>query len=277
MVIRTAKRLVGLAPAGLSARAMLMMPPLIAMLSPRHRTRYDLLRRLSPDGPRILSGPFKGMTYLAWSVGSPLLPKIVGTYEMELHSAVEKIIAMNTDAVMDIGSGEGYYVVGLARRLPSARVVGFDIDPMANALCDRLANENSVRNRITLRKWCTADILNEELSRAQRPVVICDTEGAEDEILRPDTAGQLKRASILVELHDPVRPAVSQRIRERFEATHEIETIRQQERLASMLEKGHPDLSNEERLLAMDECRGSGQEWFWMVPKPAGSVSQKAH
>src|SRR4051812_19305855 len=65
-------------------------------------------------GARVLQGPFAGMQYVTESYGSQLVPKLLGSYENELHDLVEQIVAQRPKIVIDIGAAEGYYAVGLA-------------------------------------------------------------------------------------------------------------------------------------------------------------------
>ena len=44
-------------------------------------------------GWRILAGPFAGMHYVGDYAGSLLPPKLLGTYERELHAIVDRLIA----------------------------------------------------------------------------------------------------------------------------------------------------------------------------------------
>jgi hypothetical protein len=52
------------------------------------KNRVDLL--VSKHG--VLDGPFSGMRYVKRAHGSVLLPKLLGTYETEVHSIVLKTI-----------------------------------------------------------------------------------------------------------------------------------------------------------------------------------------
>jgi methylase of polypeptide subunit release factors len=52
--------------------------------------------------------------------------------------------------VIDIGAAEGYYAIGFARRLPAARVIASDLDPVARLLCWLLARRNGVGDRVSV-------------------------------------------------------------------------------------------------------------------------------
>src|SRR5262245_4204461 len=71
-------------------------------------------------------GPFLGLRCINASTGSTIVPRLLGSYEAELHDTIEKLAGRDYRRVVNIGCGEGYYAVGLARRLPSARVFALD-------------------------------------------------------------------------------------------------------------------------------------------------------
>jgi hypothetical protein len=193
------------------------------------------------------------------------LPKLVGTYERELIPAVEAICRAGCDRIVDIGAAEGYYAVGMALRNPGVGIIGFESSAAARSVLRRLARQNGVSGRIELRGRCSFETLLAALDGAARPAVICDCEGAEDELLRPDLVAPLRRALILVETHDGMFVGLARRIAERFAATHEIEVIDSRARSCEDLPPGltlPPDEAGE----AMYENRDLAQ-WFFMTPR----------
>ena len=151
----------------------------------RKRLQHRVIRRI--DRPAMVAqGPFRGMRYVSLSFGSAWLPKLLGTYECELSPAVESICQARCDRILDIGAAEGYYAVGMALRNPGAQLVGFELSRAARSVLRKLARCNGVSGRIKLLGRCTPERLRATLAGAARPAVICDCEGAEDELLRPD-------------------------------------------------------------------------------------------
>jgi methylase of polypeptide subunit release factors len=88
----------------------------------------------------VRSGPFQGMNYRTKQAEGCLVARLLGCYESELHGELEKLISEAPDVIIDIGCAEGYYALGLARRLPRARVYARDTNPRAQILCRQLAN-----------------------------------------------------------------------------------------------------------------------------------------
>ena len=241
------------------------------------RTRFAFYRDLRRNNRRIhqllghprqvLSGPFAGMAYITDSSGSAFLPKILGTYELEIASAVEAIKSTPHDLIVDVGAAEGYYAVGLARSKPDARIVCFEAHKPARYLLKRLAKLNGLHDRIGIQGFCTPANLAVALATAHHPAVVCDCEGGEEVLLDPAAVAALVRAAILVELHEHLVPGIAQRLRERFAATHRIDQFDSRDRAPADLPPGVP-LQGEDVARALSEYRNASNSWYFMTPKP---------
>lgn len=210
---------------------------------------------------QVVAGPFAGMKYFPLSRGSALLPKLLGAYEMELHPAIKTILTKNYTTIIDVGCAEGFYVVGLARQIPGARVHGFDLDRTTLAACQRLAELNQVSERVVLHERCT----HEELTRLvdDRTLIICDCEGFEVELLDPARVPALRHADILVELHDRLVPDASQIVTQRFAASQRVRIFSSCDRDP----KAYPPLASlplSDQRFAVDEFRGGPMEWAFI-------------
>jgi hypothetical protein len=229
----------------------------VASVNARYRQRYPAV---------VTSGPFAGLRYSDEVIQ---VPKLVGTYELELQPALERLIARQPATIINVGAGEGYYAVGLARRLPHARVHAFDINERAQELCRGLATMNEVGDRVTVRGECSPAALA-DLARPDVALVM-DCEGCELALLRPDESPALRRWTILVELHDFLDPATSTIITERFADTHDVDLIEARSRRGLTVEQ-IDFLSAAEREIALEEARPPGMRWADMRPRSAGGV-----
>ena len=229
------------------------------------RRNYYIYSKLGfPD--TVLAGPFNGMKYLPCSVGSSILPKYLGTYEKELWGAIEDICREPRDVVLDVGSAEGFYAVGLTMRLHPQSTHCFDIDHRANRLLDKIASLNHVREHMHIHEGCTVSELESALSGATRPLVKMDVEGFEDELLDPVRVPSLKKAVIVVEVHEALRFGVGKRIEQRFCETHIIEKLGCARRSVADIPPGVA-ISPDDSEFAMDETRTTEVGWFVMQPK----------
>ncbi len=231
----------------------------------QRRKQRELYARLGkPD--RLLGGPFVGMRYLRRATGSAYLPKLVGTYELELLPAIHDILRNPPDLIIDVGAAEGYYAVGLATRLPKVRVIAYDIYKPARYMLRSLAKLNGVLDLIDIRAASTPAALEADLATAVKPVVICDCEGYEDDLLLPTPGSPLARAKVLVELHEMFRPGVGERIRRRFTATHVIQEFDTTDRNEAHM-PGALGLAGEQAKQVMDEYRAASMQWLYMAPR----------
>jgi len=201
------------------------------------------------------------MKYIETASGSALLPKLIGTYEIEIVDAVEKAIARSPILILDIGCAEGYYAVGMAMRLNSAVVIAYDCDPVARNSCKELAQKNGVIGRLSIRGECNWKELNSQLK--QGTLIICDCEGYEWELLDPVRVPMLKYCDMLVELHQKASSEYHSIMNDRFESSHNMEFLyahgRTDEELAKTMVAEWPDA---EKRTACDEMRCNGSMWL---------------
>ena len=238
----------------------------------RNRRREQYSQRLwSVANGKILSGPFKNMKYLAGAVGSSLGPKILGSYESELHPVIETFTKYSFDILVNVGAAEGYYVIGLLIKIPSLRAVAFESDPHGLQLLRELANLNDVSDRLSISGFCAPNDLATSLGESRNPLVIMDIEGAEDTLLEPTKCPALLRASLLVEVHEFLRPGVTDKLLSWFGSTHNIQRIPTVGETGTYLPMV-PGFSWRQIRLLADEMRSARMEWMWITPRVKGNI-----
>jgi len=227
------------------------------------------IRQLMGD-PVVKHGPFKGMRYPGFqSAGSMVWPKIMGSYEQELHPILERLLQTSFTEVIDVGCAEGYYAIGLARALPGAKVFAFDIDPRARQLCADMATLNGVSDRVKVAAACTPDTLR-SFPFSGRGLIVCDCEGYEKTLFDSVNLSNLRGCDILIELHDCHDLSISGYIQQLFAATHHLELISTVDDVFKAIRYDYPetrDLSPELRKEIFAEQRHSAMEWAYLAPK----------
>jgi hypothetical protein len=220
---------------------------------------------IAQDGETVLAGPFEGMLYQG-SDGSAQsrTPRILGTYEQALTPVFAQIIADAPPLIIDIGCGDGYYAVGLALALQQSTVWARDADETAQDQCAALAKLNHVHGRVKVGgKLTHADF---DICRAQHTTILCDIAGSTDSLLDPERAKGLRRADILIEVHQDAQSNLPEIIADRFKDTHHIQIFTQ-----SFSSQSLPDwmagLNDLDRLLALWEWRTSPTQWLWLTRK----------
>jgi SAM-dependent methyltransferase len=175
------------------------------------------------------AGPFAGMkivTDASWGDGI-VIPKLFGCYEQELHSALSRAVARLPTLVIDIGCAEGYYAIGLARLLPKARVIAFDIDPKAQEICRAVASKNGVADRIRVEGECSPNNLAALVAAEDKKLLVVDCEGAERSLLTADVIRQMRNTDVIVECHDFMDAGITSALTGLFAQSHDVERIDQ--------------------------------------------------
>ena len=216
-------------------------------------------------GHTIADGPFIGMKYIPEATGSAFTPKLVGSYEAELFPVIAYARQSKYDAIIDVGCAEGYYAVGLALAFPGTPVFAYDIDPHAQQLCRDLAVLNGVQGRVTILGACgPGDLI---ARRGQRLLLISDCEGYEGELFNCAAAGALANSDVVIELHEPNAPGLTEKITAAFRETHRQE-------LFPVLPRRVRDFPASRKIpfiyrrFAIDELRyKDDQNWLWLRPK----------
>lgn len=230
----------------------------------RWRQQLFVNAYLARHGHRIWSGPFAGMEYVSVATEGALAPRLLGTYESELHPHLAAFARAGLDCVIDVGCAEGYYAVGLARLMPDVTVYAHDIDERARQACGELSARNAVSDRVIVGGEFMPDGF--EAFAGRRVLVMVDAEGAELDILQPDKSPALARMNLIVETHDVYRKDALATLVARFSPTHSILKVTQQPKAFEMPE-WMQNLNHLDQLLAVWEWRLQPTPWLVMTPK----------
>ncbi|PXW69289.1 hypothetical protein C7964_103809 [Loktanella sp. PT4BL] len=214
----------------------------------------------------ITEGPFKGLKlpkFGSWS-DLDIASKIVGAYELELFPAIDDIIQRRPKFVLNVGASEGYYAIGMKRRLPAAQCYTYDIDERSFGILAECAQANNVE--VTrLDSFDYYDPLNTvDPTCHDLGCFIFDCEGFELEILNfPKVVSQ--SSIFLIELHEHIKPGVTEALTDFLRESHELKIIQQIDHSF-----GHyPELEEYDlcqRAILLDEQRGMPMQWLYAIP-----------
>lgn len=229
----------------------------------------EIRKELYPERQPIVvrCGPFRGLQYFDETVWGSITPKWIGSYEAELHPIIGEISRRSHSTIIDVGCAEGYYAVGLARIVPSARIIAFDTDFISRQQARRLAKLNGLEDRVKVGSFCAHQDLD-ALSKGLT-LVVCDIEGFESHLLNPCCAKSLYRSDILVEVHEGSESpaATEQLLLTRFAKSHRIERIAATNRsswIEDNLSSFPKSMGRETLERATEENRAAGRVWLWM-------------
>jgi len=167
----------------------------------RHLAKYrsiQIAQTLTQKfGNVVLGGPFEGMNFLDSVSEGCYVPKLLGIYESELHRYIDEIVMKKPDVIINVGSAEGYYAVGLKRLLPETEIFAFDIDDNAKEKCMELNKINSTK--VIIENEFKPEILND--FKTKKIFIMCDIEGDEINLFNNKNINLYEHAEICMELH----------------------------------------------------------------------------
>jgi hypothetical protein len=228
-------------------------------------TRWVTERCVEEFGLEVQAGPFAGLRYVPELVGrvDALAPKLIGAYERELHQAIRAMVALAAETLVTVGAADGYYAVGFALASPATQVRAYELDAERREGCTLLAEANGVSDRVTVEARCTPELLAE---LAPGACILIDCAGCESELLTEAALPGLRRATLLVELHDGVDKAATGMILRRFSSTHEVELIDGEPR--NVDDFPEPSFLNpRNRQIAIWEFRSRPMRWAILRPR----------
>jgi hypothetical protein len=214
----------------------------------------------------VLQGPMQGLEYVANASEGCLAARLIGCYEQPLLPFVEEAIHTDYINVVNIGCSDGYYAVGMARRMPKSKMWAYDINPAAQDACRELAQKNDVSERIEIGALFGPEDFAQFAN--EKTLVMCDIEGAEQELLDPSLAPDLAGMDIIVESHECIIKGLTQTLLDRFSATHEITLIQNTgQRQFEVLPKNYENWANLDQLVATWEWRSGPTPWMVIKSK----------
>jgi len=242
-----------------------LLSPVIARRSRKHQA--DVLRTLGIEqvsnafiarhGLLVRYGPFAGMTYTPEAARNRLItPKLLGTYECELHDIVGQVQKTPYETIVDVGCGEGYYTTGFATTT-KAKLIAYDAEPREVEFARAMAKANGVGERVKFRQWCSPEELIAIAGKSSRLFVLSDCEGYEIELFSCAAVAALRKADVLIELHGDVK----RELMNRFKGSHELRVI-EFDRTNRGNRPELEEMSPSDRERAVDECRFP-QEWLF--------------
>lgn len=218
---------------------------------------------LQQQGTEVMQGPLQGLDFLSQSAEGCHIAKLLGSYEQPLQPYIEQAIVASYPVILNIGCAEGYYAVGMARRMPATRVLAFDLNTTAQMACRDLAAKNQVADRVVIGGlFQPQEFAN---YAEQRVLVLCDIEGAEKELLDPQQSPALADMDLIVESHECLVPGITQMLVDRFAETHVITLVEDNgQRQLNTAPAWFKQLAHLDQLLATWEWRSGPTPWLVM-------------
>lgn len=220
----------------------------------------------------VLNGPFKGLKF-------PPVPtlighynysaQVLGTYEKEIQPCLNEIIEKigEFQNILNIGSGGGYYAVGLALHSLKDNVVAIDHSDFSNKFLKKVAKLNKVDGKVEVYKSIYE--LDSKRFKEGRNLWIIDCEGCERNFLLNDSE-IFSNSDILVETHEFVHFDIVDEILEKFKPTHEAEVIVNVADMDKVSQYQLPEIDEESRpnrFKLLSEKRNVEMKWIYLKAK----------
>lgn len=218
----------------------------------------------------VKNGPFKDLKYPSLnSYGSMLFPKLLGSYEKELHQVLYEFKTQKFNSILDIGCAEGYYAIGFAMGFDTQKVIAYDTSEQAQELTRNMAGVNGIKDKIEIKGYCSeAELLS--MDPAEVHLILSDCEGFEIDLLTERVARHLERSFFIIEAHYHFNIDVVNILSERFSATHNIEKINSTDDYQKVYDYNFPEiahLTSKQKKMVLQECRQYIMTWLIFRPK----------
>ena len=170
--------------------------------------RKRVSRRIfAENAGEVVFGPFKGLklTTGAHTSAGNLGAKTCGLYE---QGVIDLIMELGPyEDVVNFGAGDGYFSVGVLVAGIAKRSICFELDPTGREIVKANAAKNGVADRIVVHGAAddnAGDVLRAEGFDPSKALLLCDIDGAEFPVLTEKLLGDLKGATMIIELHDRI-------------------------------------------------------------------------
>ncbi len=184
----------------------------------------NICKRIFKD-EEVLHGLFSGMKMRGIvSTGSNLYAKLLGCYEEVVMNELTLMLAKNYENLINIGSDEGAYAVGIALKFPNMNIFTFDCNKKAQAQCLKLVQLNNVKNKFVI-NGCFDFSKIAGIDDKKKTLFLVDCEGCENEIFTREMLTSFTNADYIIELHYERYPLLLEKMRSIFSETHDIKLL----------------------------------------------------
>lgn len=220
---------------------------------------------LKHEGRHVKSGPFTGMLLTEQSGEGCHIAKLMGIYEQPLWPVIETLVERNYPLVLNVGAAEGFYAIGLARRMPESRVLAYETSPAARQILAALIEANGVSERVQPHATLTSSELSQFDGR--RMLVICDIEGGEVDLFSGDAPLWLRNSDLIIETHGGVRRGAAEELTDLFGPTHHATLVEDDGTRSFDAPSWLRKLSHLDQLLCTWEWRSAPTPWLILTAR----------
>lgn len=156
---------------------------------------------LKQHGSTVQNGLFAGMRLMFNGEGHGFLPKLLGSYEQELHPLLHQLQTQFAyQRILILRAQDGFYPVGLAKVFPSAQITVIENNAMSIQRTVELGKMNQIVNRISFLQTAEPYDIDTLLASSRETLIFSDCSDCPLEFWNPEQIAALKLADLLVRL-----------------------------------------------------------------------------
>lgn len=212
----------------------------------------------------VRRGPFKGQLFIndLSRLGFHLFPKVIGSYESELFPWIKAIENQSYSRIINVGSGDGYYAVGLSKLFPQAEVYAIDKSSVQQKMCVESTLLNNEPQIIV-----QSDFSPALLSAEKKQLIFMDCEGCEEQLL--DLSSLLLKSDLIIETHNHIVPGISEKLISVFSQSHHISEVVSKDGVlkVNLTFNELLSLSLNDQIMLLNEGRPCSSEWLFLQSK----------
>ena len=226
---------------------------------------------ISKSDSKVLYGPFKNMLLMKnarWAKFD-LIPQLLGTYEENIVNYIINKREINKELFVEIGAGDGYFVVGFSFSEIFKNVYAFEISDEGRKIIKNNAIRNNCIDKIEIFKEANYTSLLEIERKFSGGIILIDIEGAEYDLLNEKILSLLRKFHLIIEMHPFLITNPKEKHNKLMSRVKKYFLVDKSKR-----ENYNPSKFNElskftedEQLLALSEGRSEKTEWLLLSPK----------
>ena len=178
-------------------------------------------------------------------------------------------MSKNYDHFIDVGAGDGYFVIGALKSNLFKTASSFEIEEVGKKIIYENARLNNVEDYLEIKGKVAKSDLQKIVKEKGGCAILIDIEGSEFDLLNEEILHELKTSSIIVELHDNIFNDLKEK-RDQFEKrANQLFDVSIVSRITPEINSFEilDSWSDDERMIAFSEGRPAQMEWIVLTPK----------
>ncbi|MDA8665859.1 hypothetical protein N9L52_07695 [Litoricolaceae bacterium] len=221
---------------------------------------------------KVYSGEYQGMELSekkSWDQYD-LASLLLGSYELHIQKVLVKLCGGNK-VFIDIGAGDGFHAIGLARSGAVTKSICFETSRNGQKIIAENAVRNNVAPMVEIHGIATENNVIEvvqALSKNDTAVMLIDIEGGEYELVNNKLLCAMRNHHLVIELHEfySDQRRKSKLLIENLGKHFEIEIL-ESEALNPNNYSILDDMDDNKKWIAFSESRPSKMRWIVASPK----------